>query len=100
MLHFLDSVTRGVLSASREDHPGLYMAMHPGLQLPQVRTELGYYPAFFCKSLDLWLMSPLLSNIVLCFSTVVWNSHTFPSCQNLDSYLPFLSVAQCHAVTL
>ena len=88
MLCFSDIVTKGVLSVLRQEHPGLSMAAHPGLsmaahpglQLPQVHTELGYYPTFFCKSLDLWLMSPLLSNIVLCVSTVVWNSHTFCSC--------------------
>ena len=71
MLHFPGIVTRGVLSVSREEHPELSMSAHTRLQLPQVGTELGYYPAVSCKSLDLWLMSPLLSNIVLCFSTVV-----------------------------
>ena len=96
MLHFSDIVTRSVLSVSWEEHPGLSMAAHPGLQLPQVGTELGYYPMFFCNSLDLWLMSHLLSNIILCLSTVVWNSHTFPSCQTLDCYLPFLSVAHAY----
>ena len=35
------------------------------------------YPVFFCKSLDLWLLSPFSSNIVLCFSIVVWKSHIF-----------------------
>ena len=62
---------------SQNEHPGTAIngsAAGTAINTSTVlytRLELSYYPAFFCKNLDLWLMSPLLSNVVLCFSTVV-----------------------------
>ena len=55
------------------------------------RLELSYYLVFFCKSLDLWLMSPVVSTT---YSIVF--THTLFSCQTLDSCLPFLSVAHSY----
>ena len=41
----------------------------------QYVTERGYHSTLFCKSLELWLLSPLV------LSPVVWNSQTFLSCR-------------------
>ena len=91
---------------SLEGHPGLESeTAHPGLQSTLVCTfGTRLSSVLFCKSLDLWLLSPLQSTRVFSFSTMEFS--TFPSCKTLDSYLWLLSVAahfywsvaQCHAV--
>ena len=63
------SQTRVVLSGLREEHSGLESeANDPGLQLTIVCTSGARLSP--CKSLDLWLLSPL----VLCFSSMEFSN--------------------------